>query len=519
MNRLWKEIMLPIIKFKNIKSIVEVGAEKGINTKNILSYCLENEAKLISIDPEPMFDVNVFKEEYGIYFTFYKELSLERLPLLKDYDCILIDGDHNWYTVYHELQCIYETFNQDNFPLIFLHDVSWPYGRRDLYYNPDNIPKEYLNEYSQLGMHPDSEELLPEYGLNTSLFNANKENTPKNGVLTAVEDFIEDCSFDLELHIVPMFFGLGILHKKDDELSNFIRRILCSRDILNLVELFYIKGYIQNAKVINQRTKKISEIENVLSSNKSQLNKLNAENSTLKDEIGKFEKEFDLKNNLLDSLNQTNVILTKNNESQINVINSLKDDLEQHNRFTESFIEKNNILNDVYERQKTEIQELTKTTEDLKEENIALNKTVENQFITINNFKDNYGIINENLRDYKVRYSEKAFDLNQANYKVNRLFKRNESLINKEKIASDEITLLKNELDNANELISNLNELVEEKELELNNLNEIYQNTVAIKYNLEQENSYLKNSNQKINSDKKKSKGNKKLTNLFKIGN
>ena len=29
----------------------------------------------------------------------YKELSLNVLPLLKDYDVALIDGDHNWYTV------------------------------------------------------------------------------------------------------------------------------------------------------------------------------------------------------------------------------------------------------------------------------------------------------------------------------------------------------------------------------------------------------------------------------------
>ena len=25
-------------------------------------------------------------------------------------------------------------------PLLVLHDVGWPYGRRDLYYDPDDIP-------------------------------------------------------------------------------------------------------------------------------------------------------------------------------------------------------------------------------------------------------------------------------------------------------------------------------------------------------------------------------------------
>lgn len=37
-----ENILLPIFKHEEVKSIVEIGSEKGINTKNILKYCMEN---------------------------------------------------------------------------------------------------------------------------------------------------------------------------------------------------------------------------------------------------------------------------------------------------------------------------------------------------------------------------------------------------------------------------------------------------------------------------------------------
>ena len=139
MNRLWEKIMKPIIEELKIEFIVEIGSDYGVNTKNILEYCLKENKKMIAIDPKPKFDLNDFYETYGEKFYLYEDLSLSILPDIEGYDCVLIDGDHNWYTVYNELKII-EKNCYKKFPLIFLHDVSWPYGRRDLYYDPDNIP-------------------------------------------------------------------------------------------------------------------------------------------------------------------------------------------------------------------------------------------------------------------------------------------------------------------------------------------------------------------------------------------
>ena len=152
MEKLWNIIIEPIIEGINSKSIVEIGSEDGMNTKNILEYCKDNNAHMVAIDPSPNFDLDEFKTQYGDKFVFYQDLSLNILPLLKDYDTILIDGDHNWYTVYNELKIIERNFNEGNFPLIFLHDVGWPYARRDLYYNPDNIPLQFRQHFEKLGV-------------------------------------------------------------------------------------------------------------------------------------------------------------------------------------------------------------------------------------------------------------------------------------------------------------------------------------------------------------------------------
>ncbi len=273
-------------------------------------------------------------------------------------------------------------------------------------------------------------------------------------------------------------------------------------------------------------------------------------------------------NNLLDALNQTNVYLTKNGENQLNEINSLKEDLDNHNKFIKLFMEQNKILEDLSKKQENEILDLNKklneyeadlskkdnllnqlnekcdslsesnsylnevnnsqsdeinqlkvennyfkrVADTLSEENLIFKATADNQSDIINDLKKDFDFVNDKLKDYKVKYSEKSFDLNQANYKLNRLFKRNNRLVND----IEELGMLKEQLEQSNELILNLIETIGEKQIELDNLKKAYQNTVNIKYNLEQENVYLKNSI-RINSDKKESNAENKLTGLFKI--
>ena len=65
----------------------------------------------------------------------------------------LVDGDHNWYTVDLELRMLAEAARREDepLPILILHDVLWPYGRRDLYYDPTNIPSEFRQPYATTG--------------------------------------------------------------------------------------------------------------------------------------------------------------------------------------------------------------------------------------------------------------------------------------------------------------------------------------------------------------------------------
>ena len=47
-----------------------------------------------------------WQREYSSSFRFLRGRSLEMIPTLDRCGAVLIDGDHNWYTVYHELLAI-----------------------------------------------------------------------------------------------------------------------------------------------------------------------------------------------------------------------------------------------------------------------------------------------------------------------------------------------------------------------------------------------------------------------------
>ena len=113
------------------------------------------------------------------------ENSLKILSDLNNYDAIFINDDPNWYTVFNELNIIKQ--NNDDFPLVFICHNIFPHKRRDSYKNPNLIPKDFINEYSKNLEFSD-------ISIKDGFYHAIKENTPKNGVLTAIEDFLSENS-------------------------------------------------------------------------------------------------------------------------------------------------------------------------------------------------------------------------------------------------------------------------------------------------------------------------------------
>ena len=115
--------------------------------------------------------------------------------------------------MFNELRLIEQAHgcDPDTMPLVFVHDTEWPYGRRDLYYNPETIPEEYRQPFAQKGIGRHKMELRQSGGINTELCNALMEGGPKNGVLTAVEDYLAQSGLDFFFMNLPVYFGLGVL--------------------------------------------------------------------------------------------------------------------------------------------------------------------------------------------------------------------------------------------------------------------------------------------------------------------
>lgn len=212
----WDEVVAPVLKAAGVRRLVEIGALRGEQTQLILDR-LGPEAELHVIDPVPDFDPDEHRRRFGDGYHFHRSLSIDVLGDLPPMDAALIDGDHNWYTVHHELRLLAEVARDAGAPLpvLVLHDVGWPYGRRDLYYDPSNIPADFRQEWRRKGIRPGVARVVPLGGLNPTMANAVVEGGPRNGVRTALDDFVTGHPEPLRQVVLPIYFGLAIVVEED----------------------------------------------------------------------------------------------------------------------------------------------------------------------------------------------------------------------------------------------------------------------------------------------------------------
>lgn len=194
------------------KCLVEIGVETGLLTEKLVAYATEAGAVVHGIDPHPQLDVASWQDRHRHTFVFHRALSLDVLGDLPDADAVFIDGDHNWFTVFHELKLLEEAKAGGDTPppLIAMHDVDWPYGRRDLYYDPSTIPEEYRRPHRKASVAPGVSDLV-EIGMNADLDNAVSEGSARNGVRTALEDFIGESATEWSQTFIPGFHGLAVI--------------------------------------------------------------------------------------------------------------------------------------------------------------------------------------------------------------------------------------------------------------------------------------------------------------------
>src|SRR5262249_30521612 len=137
--------------------LVEIGAPEGAHSRLLAQWCCSRGARLSIIDTAPRFDATAFETEFNGVAKVYVGPSLNVLPNLPAPDIALIDDDHNWYTVCHELQAFERLASTDGrpFPVCVFHGTAWPYGRRDLYYDPAKMPAAGLHPCKRGPLLPD----------------------------------------------------------------------------------------------------------------------------------------------------------------------------------------------------------------------------------------------------------------------------------------------------------------------------------------------------------------------------
>jgi len=214
MHLFWEPVVWPLFDRIKPRRILEIGAEEGKHTLKMLPWCQRFGAVLHVVEPFPRFNVEECAARYRGHFELIWGFSPEALESLPPVDVALIDGDHNWYTVHAELETLAAKGREAGTlpPVMLLHDVDWPYGRRDLYYDPERIPEAFRHPWRRAGILPGLSTLAEQGGCNAGYCNAETEGGPRNGVRTAAEDFVAENQAECwQLRVLPFFSGLGML--------------------------------------------------------------------------------------------------------------------------------------------------------------------------------------------------------------------------------------------------------------------------------------------------------------------
>lgn len=378
MYHFWEGIIKPIFDKASIKNIVEVGVDQGKHTELLMNYCVQVNGTLMAIDPMPRINEEEWKGKYGSNLRFYKDLSLNALFKIDlPYDAILLDGDHNWYTVYNEL-CIIEKCCGEKMPIILLHDVGWPYGRRDLYYNPEAIPNEFTHPHKKMGIYPNKSELV-DGGLNHNLNNSIYENNLKNGVLTAIEDFINQSNNKYKLVQFDGFHGLGIIiEEKNKELVSFVESLKADNSVILKLE---------NERILSKIARK--ELENIYrSKERRNLEEINELKLFIEQQATKINEKVQEINDL-DALKEEKLAAENQYKLLLEINSSLENDRDNSYQEIDKLNQEKNQLKIELKKIQNYTKKMQQKVEQLKKENETYKSSIKYRLgdILINGLK------------------------------------------------------------------------------------------------------------------------------------
>ncbi|MEE0024321.1 hypothetical protein [Methanobrevibacter sp.] len=357
------------------------------------------------------------------------ENPLDSLQKLENYDAIFIDDDSNWYTVFNELNIISKTNKE--FPLVFICNNNFPNKRRDSYSNPKIIPNNFRQKYAEeLPIYYNNEKII----INDGFFHACEENTPKNGVLTAIEDFLNENShigmikINCIKEICILYPKLQVNDKRisiiNKEIQNEIIDVDVSDKIIeNQILISYINKYqLSNNNRINKETEISSIIEEYETKIRYQTNEIDFKNS----QISGFESKLSLKDSEIKNIESK--LVNRNRE-----INDLEKNLKTANLDFDVLTQKINEAADEFTQKKSDYTYKINSLKDeidirIKKENELENEL--NKQININNEKDNQIKINQRKLDEEKKKS-KSFKEEISNKQLEIEYMKNSNGIKK----------------------------------------------------------------------------------------
>ena len=286
-----RDLVFGCLEAASPRRIVEIGSETGGFTKALVEWAGECGAQVATVEPIPTHEIRRLADANEL-FTLVEGRSPEALSEAGAADAYVIDGDHNHWTVSHELSY---AFGQGA-PLAILHDVGWPCARRDQYYSVESLPPEAVHPHSfDKGRWPDESELVEGGFRGAGQFAvALDEGGARNGVLTAVEDFVSGRP-ELRFRTLAPIFGVGFVYSREAPYARELDRLLEPWDgnpLLERLERNRVRLYAEVLRLQDELGKQrvrhnrvVLDYEDRLMAARAELDALRLERARLRAEV------------------------------------------------------------------------------------------------------------------------------------------------------------------------------------------------------------------------------------------
>ena len=213
---LWDVAIAPVVTAVGASRVVEIGALRGETTVKMFD-ALGPRGRAPRHRSRAGLRSSRARRGFPGRYVFHRAPSLDVLPSLPPMDVALVDGDHNWYTVYHELKLLAEVARDARCappgPVAprcrMAVRATGSLLRRPS--GPRGVPATVRARGDAAGR----KRLFPGSGLNPTMWNAELEGGPRNGVMTALDDFIAEHERPLRRLVLPIYFGLAIVVEEE----------------------------------------------------------------------------------------------------------------------------------------------------------------------------------------------------------------------------------------------------------------------------------------------------------------